>query len=107
MNKSTNKMPPTIPLFDEPARVRKPKNRSVPSVAWGNCPGCRKGRVGVIRTATHLVWREHTYMTWGGTSMTCTASGVPVCRATERTPTLLQRGRVTCDHERTYGGAVA
>lgn len=90
----------TPPLFEGPPRVTpEPKQRSAASVAWGNCPGCRKGRIGAVRTAEHLVWREHTYTTWGGARMTCTASGVPVCRLTERQPTERVAGRVACDHE--------
>lgn len=99
----------TIPLFPIPPQsaradggeaVRRPR-----SVAWGNCPGCRKGRVGVVRAGAHLAWREHTYTTWGGHRMTCVASGVAVCQATERHPTELIAGRVTCPHE--DGGVTA
>lgn len=90
----------TIPLFAEPPRASsEPRPSSPPSVAWGNCPRCRKGRVGVLRAGSHLVWREHTYATWGGARMTCAASGVPVCQATERPPTVLVKGRVMCPHE--------
>lgn len=92
-------MPATLPLFDEPARVTTPKTTSIRSVAWGNCPGCRKGRVGIIRGAFHLMWREHSYRTWGGALITCPSSGVPVCQLHERTPTALIRGRAMCDCE--------
>lgn len=110
-----NETPVTLPLFDEPVRVAKPKNLSIRSVAWGNCPGCRKGRIGIVRGVFHLMWREHTYPTWSGAHILCPASGVPVCQLTERTPTLLVRGRVRCDCEtqphlhayRTQGGAAA
>lgn len=92
--------PVTPPLFDTPVQVvTKAKTRSIASVAWGNCPGCRKGRVGIIRGAFHLMWREHSYRTWGGALITCPSSGVPVCQLHERIPTVLIRGRVLCDCE--------
>lgn len=76
----SDKMPETVPLFDEPQRYLKQKRSRGPrSVTFSDCPKCANLRVGLVRTGNHLVWREHTYTTWGGTSRPCTASGVAVC----------------------------
>lgn len=69
-------------------RVKKRRPKGLKSVAFGKCPSCTAGKVGLLWQGRHLVWREHTYRTWSGTPMTCRASGVALCNAPEGTPTL-------------------
>lgn len=75
----------TLPLF-KMRRTPVQRPEPTPSVAFGRCPRCDGGRrrVGMVRTATHLVWRAHPRILHSGRSTECLASGVPVCR--ERDP---------------------
>ena len=86
-------------MFDaEPLREQKPRRpASQRSIKQGHCPMCLRGATGLIRMGVHLVWRPHTYRTWGGTQMPCAASGVAVCVAPERPPYRHARA-VRCPH---------
>lgn len=84
---------PTLPLFPAPTKVAKRARPPVSRpVAWGQCPRCRSAeRHALIRSATHLIWRPHHYITWGGARVECDASNVAVCQAPSRS------GLVPCD----------
>lgn len=85
---------PTLPMFPMTAVTKSAgeKPKRVRSVAFGQCPECRAHeRVGLVRTASHLVWRQHFYRTHSGAQMPCRASGVAVCQAPPR------GHDVTCD----------
>lgn len=71
----------TVELFDAgppvPA-VRKQKPQFVSG--WTRCPSCiSHDRVALILSGEHLSYREHTYLTYSGTKMTCGASSVTLC----------------------------
>lgn len=74
----------TAPLFAEPP-VRgdagdKGGDGPTRSVAFGRCPRHRdERRTGLVRTASHLVWRQHYVRTWSGSSIPCPASAVALC----------------------------
>ena len=93
---------PTDPLFDaEPLRERKRKPKAIRAMAQGNCPRCTREKLGLVLLGSHLVWRWHTYRTWSGAPMECTASGVAVCVAPEADPPLAGPGHaVQCPHDR-------
>jgi hypothetical protein len=74
----------TLPLFDEPPHVPRERRSSQRAVTQGRCPYCHKEKVGLLRSASHLVWREHTYRTYSGAPITCRASGVALCVAPSR-----------------------
>jgi hypothetical protein len=89
---------PTEELFSaDDMRSGKRRQKSVKSVAWGNCPGCLADKMGLVLVGRHLVWRQHTYRTWSGAAVECTSSGVSVCVAPEKTPTHAAVA-VTCPH---------
>lgn len=73
-------------LFDPgPPQPKPQRPKSAPSVAFGKCPKCiAHDRVGMVRTTTHLIWREHRFTTWAGIKMTCPASLAPICQAHDR-----------------------
>lgn len=84
----------TLPMFDEvpTVRDRKRRRKAQKPVAWGRCPSCTQDRTAVVRTASHLVWREHENATYGKAKLPCQTSGVPLCRAPDRS------GEVECHH---------
>lgn len=77
---STDVEPEQLGLFAEPEHSAKPKRPGGPrSVAFGTCPSCTTGRIGLVRSASHLLWREHLIGTWSGARLPCRASNVAVC----------------------------
>lgn len=74
----------TIPLFTMKRTPAPRASETAPllSVAFGRCPRCDGGRkrVGMLRTATHLVWRPHPRILTSGRSTECLASGVAICQ---------------------------
>lgn len=93
----------TADLFDPSPYVDtnptyRPK--SEPSAAQGNCPKCSRTKIGLVRTdRNHLMWRMHTYLTHGGSSLPCPAVGTYVCQVPEATPPYLYGHPVRCPHE--------
>jgi len=87
-----------VPLFeiDIPV-VSKDKAPAVKSARQGNCPCCQALKSGLLWSGNHLVWRAHTYRTWGGTAVPCPSSGVAVCVAPERHP-LVSSDPAKCRH---------
>jgi hypothetical protein len=75
----------TLPMFDEPEHVAVERRTSQRAVAHGACPFCHAAKVGLLRSTSHLVWREHTYRTYSGAPIACRASGVALCVAPART----------------------
>lgn len=76
----------TLPLLPAMPRaaVRSRPGVSKP-VAWGQCPQCASAaRHALVRSGTHLVWRPHTYRTWSGAPLECSASGVALCALASR-----------------------
>lgn len=82
----------TIPLFEMRASASDPAGdhqKGARSVAQGICPGCAPSRkMGLLRTTSHLVWREHTHPSWAGTPITCRASLVALCVLPDRAATV-------------------
>lgn len=77
---------PTPPLFAQMPRegVRSRPGATKP-VAWGICPQCHSApRHALVRSGVHLVWRPHTYRTYSGAALECSASGVALCVAASR-----------------------
>lgn len=68
-------------------KVRKDLVTTQKSVAFGACPDCSAFKVGLIRQGAHLVWRDHSYRTHGGTSLQCRAVAVTLCSAPARSTT--------------------
>ena len=75
----------SYPLFDEPPRVdRGQRNKAAKVAGWAHCPHCSNGRVALLVAGEHLVYREHTYVTYSGAKLTCRASAVALCTAPPR-----------------------
>lgn len=68
-------------------KVRKDLSTTQRSVAFGACPDCSSYKVGLVHQGGHLVWRDHSYRTHGGTSLPCRAVGVRLCDAPARATT--------------------
>lgn len=85
----------TAELFDPGPRVPKPageRTRAPRAVAHGRCPRCTGDRVAIVRSPSHLIWREHRFTTHSGAKLVCPASLVPLCRAPDRS------GETGCHH---------
>jgi hypothetical protein len=86
-------------LFElDPTPRSRVRPKGLRSVAQGTCPICLVTSVGLVRQGNHVVWRLHSYMTWGGTRMPCPTSGVAVCVAPEQKP-LHPNEPVRCGHQ--------
>lgn len=100
----------TEPMFElDPAHASTTGERVKPArtVGWANCPRCSNTRAGLQRNANHLTWRWHTYTTWRGTVLPCSASGLHLCDLPETQPYVTPlAGPAQCDHKR-YEGIVA
>lgn len=72
------------------------------AVTSATCPSCHRNTdVGLVRSGTHLVYREHLYPTWSGAQMTCRASGVAACMLPvrgQRSPSTGSRPKPVCQH---------
>lgn len=71
----------TVELFDAGPHVpARPKQKPQFVSGWTRCPSCiSHDRVALILSGEHLSYREHTYLTYSGTKMTCGASSVTLC----------------------------
>lgn len=70
-----------VPLFDMaplPAPMRAPEAEARPD-GWASCPRCSAIKVALLGQGDHLTWKRHTYATWAGAHMECSASGVALC----------------------------
>lgn len=79
------------PLFGPVTQVaREGRPKALKPRAWGQCPQCRSAdRHALVLQGRHLVWRGHTYRTWSGAYMQCTASWVRLCDAHPRPGTVV------------------
>lgn len=75
------------------------------SVAQARCPSCNRSTqagdiklTGLVRQGTHLVWRDHDVVTWGGAKLPCPASGTAVCTNPARSAAYVDA--VRCPHQR-------
>ena len=78
-----------LPIDIPPQPVRSTSERAtespVKSVAWGRCPGCNRYKaIGLVPLGQHLVWRAHTYMTYGNVKTPCRASLTRLCEQPAR-----------------------
>lgn len=94
----------TIPLFTPEAAslaratVDNPKRHAIRNTGYGNCPNCSTTGVRLLRVGAHLVWSEHYYRTWAGTTRPCLSSGVAVCVAPEDDGAQYGTLPATCPH---------
>lgn len=97
----------TQPLFDlapHEAGIAGERVKPARTVTWGNCPRCSNARAGLQRSGSHLTWRWHTYTTWKGTVLPCSASGLHLCDLPEPKPYYTPvEGPALCPHTRTQG----
>lgn len=89
---------PLIPASAIPAQgggdeVRR--KRYDRSVAFGGCPDCTSDRVGLVRSGTHLVYREHYRATFGAARILCRATGSTIC---DNPPRGTEGQAATCTH---------
>lgn len=72
---------PTLPLFADDAVpvMRAERQRTQRAVTFARCPLCTAERIGLVRSATHLLWRTHDVVTWSGARLPCHGSGVALC----------------------------
>lgn len=75
------------------------------SIAQARCPSCNRSTTsgekkltGLVRQGTHLVWREHDVVTWGGAKLPCPASGTAVCTNPAKSMPYVEA--VRCPHQR-------
>ena len=92
---------PTVPLFEMKPTDRRNRGESAKRArvyGWTKCPECQAHeRVAVVNSGTHMVYREHTFKTWGSAAMTCRASGVPLCQLPPR-PYVAENAITGCAH---------
>lgn len=95
---------PTIELFSPDATalshstVESPKRRPPKPAAHGNCPNCSTTAVRLLLSHHHLVWSDHYYVTWGGTTRPCLSSGVYLCEAPEPANAPYGAAPIECPH---------
>lgn len=69
-------------------------------VIWGGCPRCQGNKVKCLPQNGHLAWDVHTYPTWSGTRIPCSASGLHLCDLPPRDVEYLTGKPVpTCPHK--------
>lgn len=76
---------PAQPHAQEGAEAKK---RWVKPEDYGKCPRCLAMKVGLMKQGDHLVWKEHSFATYGRARFTCEASGQRVCDMPEGQPSL-------------------
>lgn len=64
------------------------KKRWVKPEDYGKCPKCSALKVALMKQGDHLVWKEHTFATYGKARFTCAASGQRLCDLPEGEPAL-------------------
>ena len=68
-----------IPMAQIETRTPEP-TRAIKSEGMASCPThTGKRETGLVRQGSHLVWREHTMTTHGGTTLPCRTSGIAIC----------------------------
>lgn len=79
MSRRASKDIPTLPLFDEPPRVVRERQKPPRSSAWAYCPKCKRStKTGLVRQGQHLYWRGHFITTWAFPRRPCMASFAPL-----------------------------
>ena len=63
---------------------------------YGKCPKCQAWKIALLEQGDHLVWKEHSYATYGKARFTCAASGQRVCDLPEGEPSLHYTSPLSC-----------
>lgn len=96
----------TLPMF--PASVGRAPRRTttgeattgpvrVRPIGYVRCPKCSASKVAVVLSPTHVVYKVHSFVTWGGLPLPCHASGVALCQLSPR-PADPGAAPITCPH---------